>query len=70
VQATYATTPRSAKVSIASAADSGWALSGDAPVCPQGVRPFARPAAMDSDEEIMMEVLQEDEAEATAHLQR
>jgi hypothetical protein len=37
---------------------------------PQGVWPFASPAATDSDDELMMEVLQEDEAEAAAQLQR
>jgi hypothetical protein len=56
-------------VSTASAADSGGALTGDAPLHPQGVRPFASPAPMDNDDEIMMEVLQEDEAKAVAHLQ-
>jgi hypothetical protein len=35
----------------------------------QGVRPFASPAAMDINDEIMMEVLQVDEAEAAAHQQ-
>jgi hypothetical protein len=53
---------RYGKVSSASAADSGGALLGDAPLRLQGVRPFASPAAMDSDNEIMMEVLQEDES--------
>jgi hypothetical protein len=58
------------KVSAASAAGTGGALTGDAPPRLQGVRPFASPAAMDSDDELMVEVLQEDRAEATAQLQR
>jgi hypothetical protein len=45
-------------------------LTGDAPPNPQGVWPFASPAAMDSDDELMIEVLQEDEAKAAAQLQR
>jgi hypothetical protein len=48
----------------------GSVLTGDAPLRPQGVRLFVEPAAMDSDDKLMMEVLQEDEAEAAAHLQR
>jgi hypothetical protein len=70
VQAIGASLPQSAKVSVASARESGSALSGDAPLRPQSIRLFAWPTAMDSDEEIMMEVLQEDEAEAAAYQQR
>jgi hypothetical protein len=43
---------------------------GDAPHRPQGVRPFPSPAAMDSDDKLLMEVLQEDEAKAATQLQR
>jgi hypothetical protein len=57
------------KVSAAFAVESSGALSGDAPLRSQGVRPFAWQAAMDSDKEIMMELLQEDEVEAAAHQQ-
>jgi hypothetical protein len=69
-EATGAILPQSGKVSAASAADSGNKLTGDRPLRPHGVRPFASPKAMDSDDEIMMEVLQDDEAEATTHLHR
>jgi hypothetical protein len=70
VQAIGALLPRSAKVSTASTGESGSALRGDAPLRPQGIRLFAWPTAMDSDEEIMMEVLQEDEVEAATYQQR
>jgi hypothetical protein len=70
VQAIGASLPQSAKVSVTSAGESGSALSGDAPLLPQSIRLVAWPTAMDSDEEIMMEVLQEDEAEAAAYQQR
>jgi hypothetical protein len=62
-----ASPPPSGKVAAAHAAGTGGALTCDAPPRPEGVRPFASPVAMDSDK-LMMEVLQEDEAEAAAHL--
>jgi hypothetical protein len=58
--------PPSGKVSAAYAADSGGTLTFNAPLYPQGVRSFASLA--DIDDEIVMEVLQEDEAEFAAHL--
>jgi hypothetical protein len=57
------------KVFATFAIESGGTLSGDAPLRSQGIRPFAWLAAMDSDKEIMMELLQEDEVEAVAHQQ-
>jgi hypothetical protein len=65
-----ASPPPSGEVAAADAAGTGSALTGDAPPRPQGVRPFASPAAIDSNDELMMEVMQEDETEAAAHLQR
>jgi hypothetical protein len=49
--------PSSGKVSAASTVGTSVPLTGDAPPRSQGVRPFASPAAMDSDDELMMVVL-------------
>jgi hypothetical protein len=57
-----------ARFSTGSATESGSILTSDAPLRPQGVRLFTKPASMDNDDKVMMEVLQEDEAEAAAHL--
>jgi hypothetical protein len=64
-----ASPPPSGEVAAADATGTGDTLIGDAPPRPQVVRPLASPAAIDSDDELMMEVMQEDDAEAAAHLQ-
>jgi hypothetical protein len=65
-----ASPPPCGQLSTACAAGTGGTLTGNAPPRPQGVRPFTSPAAMDSDDELMIEVLQVDEAEDGAHIQR
>jgi hypothetical protein len=63
-----ASSPPSGVVAAADAAGTDSARTCDAPPRPQGVHLFASPAAMDSNDELMMEVMQEDEAEVAAHL--
>jgi hypothetical protein len=70
VQATGASLPRSAKVSAASAAKSGGALSGDTPLHPARCLAVCLANGYKHDKDIMMELMQEDEAEAAAHQQR